>query len=229
MVPLPTKTKVSNQYFTKVHEQAILDYASSTDKKLKSQLYKDLIQPSLNEMVEKIVYTYKFNALQNIEDLKDDCKAWLITILDKYDVNRGSKAFSYFSVITKNWFIYKTKKQNNRKEIGMEEVTQHLEEEYLSYETSYIEDREKKEFWNALWEEMDSWKAGVEKDNEHKVYNAIKILLRDHSNIEIFNKKALYYEIREITKLNTKQVVSNLKKFRIKYKAFKQRWDNGLI
>ena len=34
-----------------------------------------------------------------------------MTILDKYDPSKGSKAFSYFSVITKNWFIHKVKRQ----------------------------------------------------------------------------------------------------------------------
>ena len=65
--------------------------------KRKSQLYEDLIQPAFSEMVDKIVYTYRFTTLPNIDELRDDCKVWLTTILAKYDPNRGSKAFSYFS------------------------------------------------------------------------------------------------------------------------------------
>ena len=47
-------------------------------------------------MVDKIVYTYKFTNLSNIDDLKAECKVWLTTILDKFDPAKGSKAFSYF-------------------------------------------------------------------------------------------------------------------------------------
>ena len=65
-------------------------------------------------MVSKIIFTYKFNNLPNIESLSDDCKIWLTTILDKYDPKKGSKAFSYFSVITKNWFIHKVKQNSKR-------------------------------------------------------------------------------------------------------------------
>ena len=65
-------------------------------------------------MVDKIVYSYHFTSLANIDDLRDECKAWLITILDKFDPAKGSKAFSYFSVVTKNWFIHKVKKQQKR-------------------------------------------------------------------------------------------------------------------
>ena len=60
-------------YFGKQHEQAIIEYATTLDVNIKTRLYITLIQPAFNEMVDKIVYTYKFNSLPNIEDLKDDC------------------------------------------------------------------------------------------------------------------------------------------------------------
>ena len=59
----------------------------------------DFIGPVFDEMVDKIVYTYKFTTLPNIDALKEECKIWLTTILDKYDPSKGSKAFSYFSVV----------------------------------------------------------------------------------------------------------------------------------
>ena len=102
------------KYFTEVHEKAILDYVATRDVKERTYLYTRFIGPAFDEMVDKIVFTYKFTTLPNIDSLRDECKIWLITILDKYDVNRGSKAFSYFSVITKNWFIHKVKKQNKK-------------------------------------------------------------------------------------------------------------------
>ena len=71
-------------------------------------------------MVDKIVYTYRFTTLPNIDELRDDCKVWLTTILAKYDPNRGSKAFSYFSVITKNWFIHQVKKNSKRNQREVE-------------------------------------------------------------------------------------------------------------
>ena len=73
-----------------------------------------MIQPAFSEMVDKVVFTYKFTSLPNIDSLREECKIWLTTILDKYDPSKGSKAFSYFSVITKNWFIHKVKKTSAR-------------------------------------------------------------------------------------------------------------------
>ncbi len=47
--------------------------------------------------------------------------------------------------------------------------------------------------------------------------------------IDIFNKKAIYLYLREITGLNTKQIVSCLNKMRIKYRNFKKKWNQGEI
>ena len=113
------RSKSKRLYFTKVHEEAIVQYSLTDDHKLKTKLYVELINPALNEMVDKIVYTYKFTTLPNIDDLKAECKVFLTTILDKFDPAKGPKAFSYFSVITKNWFIHKVKKnaQRNKREV----------------------------------------------------------------------------------------------------------------
>jgi hypothetical protein len=57
------------------------------------------------------------------------------------------------------------------------------------------------------------------------VLEAVKVLLHNIDDIEIFNKKAVYLYLRELTGLNTKQVVNNLNKLREKYRTFKYKWD----
>ena len=220
-----------NNYFTKVHENAIIQYATTNDRLIRTDLYISYIEPAFDEMVDKIVYTYKFNTLPNIDYLKDDCKLWLITILDKYDPNRKSKAFSYFSVITKNWFIHKVK-QNSKKlkrDVQYEDLGGETDLKELIVENSYESDREQKEFWLHLFTEMKQWEKIKLKDNERKVLDAIKILFESIDQIEIFNKKAIYLYMREITGLNTKQIVNNLNRIRKRYRIFKVEWEKGNI
>ena len=109
------KKKSKNYYFTEDTEKAIIDYCAAEDISRRSDLYIQHIQPAFNELVDKIVYTYKFTSLENIDVLKDDCKVWLTTILGKFNPNNGAKAFSYFSVVTKNWFTHKAKKQTKNR------------------------------------------------------------------------------------------------------------------
>tara|TARA_Y100001937_G_scaffold127660_1_gene200601 strand:+ start:3285 stop:3833 length:549 start_codon:yes stop_codon:yes gene_type:complete len=182
-------------------------------------------------MVDKIVFTYRFTTLPNIEELRDECKVWLTTILAKYDPNRGSKAFSYFSVITKNWFIHQVKKTSKRakrevdfNDVG-KEVFDTLEDE-TKLAPNVIEERE---FWENFYKEIESWDSSSMADNELLVYNAIRELFSSAEELDILNKKAIYLYLRELTGLTTKQIVSQLNKMRKKYRTFKKNWNEGKI
>ena len=153
-------------YFTQVHEDAIVEYClEHTTFKRKSQLYEDLIQPAFSEMVDKIVYTYRFTTLPNIDELRDDCKVWLTTILAKYDPNRGSKAFSYFSVITKNWFIHKVKKNKKKleREVPLDIAELDPEIHFIDKSETFEDKQMRKERIEELRREMLSWKPDFEK------------------------------------------------------------------
>ena len=231
---MPRK-RTKNHYFRKEHQDAIVEYCQTQDPKRRNELYKDFIGPVFDEMVDKIVYTYKFTSLPNIDSLKDDCKNWLITVLNNFDPEKGSKAFTYFSVVSKNWFIAEVKKTSKK---AKRET--HLEEYFLTHSdqsntpsiqqlvvhNTYIEDRNKNEFFLHLSKEIKSWKKMPLRENEVKTIQAIEILFSEANNIEIFNKKAIYLYIREITGLNTKQVVSSLNKVRKRYAEFKKEWDD---
>ena len=158
-----------------------------------------------------------------------------LTILNKYNPDKGSKAFSYFSVVTKNWFIHKFKKNSNKikREVSFEEVVENggpdIAGTSTANEPTYYDRRTEKEFWILLLQKIDNWNSPNLKPNEKKVVEAVKILCESVDDLEILNKKAIYLYLREITGLNTKQVVSNLNKIREKYKLFKTRWNSGLL
>lgn len=219
-------------YFTQVHEDAIIEYCQPQTTFLRrSQLYEDLIQPAFNEMVDKIVFTYRFTSLPNIDELRQDCKVWLTTILAKYDPNRGSKAFSYFSVITKNWFIHQVKKTTKRarREVDYEKAGKEINEALQSSNNPIVEDYIQKEFWKHFYLELESWDSTRMSENELLVYNAIRQLFASVEDLDLLNKKAIYLYLREITGLNTKQIVSQLNKMRKRYRSFRKNWDNGKV
>ena len=218
-------------YFTQVHEDAIVKYCSTEDMREKEELYMSLIQPAFSQMVDKIVFTYRFTNLPDIEDLRDECKGWLVTILAKFDPDKGSKAFSYFSVVTKNWFIHKVKKNKKRleREVSFDSVDYDLERDLLDKAETYEESQVRKELMKNLRAEMETWEVDFSKPTEKKVYDAVIVLFDSAEDIEIFNKKAIYLYLREITGMNTKQVVTQRNKMRKKYKEFRDDWDDGKI
>tara|TARA_Y100000592_G_scaffold100654_1_gene181766 strand:+ start:415 stop:1119 length:705 start_codon:yes stop_codon:yes gene_type:complete len=230
-MPRDKKAK-KNYYFTSVHEEAIVEYCLTDCSKKREELYIEFIQPAFSEMVDKIIYTYKFTNIPNIDILKEDCKVWLTTILSKYDPNRGSKAFSYFSVITKHWFIHKFKKNSTRtkREIPYDDIVHENMHERLVYtDYTYLQKRSREEFWLSLKNEVERWQDSnlFVKENEKKVLAAVKILLDNVDKIDILNKKAVYLYLREITGLKTKQIVNTLNKMRERYKYFIIKYDRG--
>lgn len=225
----------SNYYFTQAHEDAIVRYANSSDRDEKNQLYKTLLQPAFSELVDKIVFTYKYTSLPNVEEKKSECKTWLMTILDKFDPAKGSKAFAYFTVITRNWFSHERKRHQTmlRREVQYDDATKNgaplFESEESAEETiGYLENRDKHEFWSTFLKEFKTWEHSDEDSvNRQKVYDALKVLFDSKEDIEIFNKKAIYLYLREITGLSTKQIVCHLKKFTEQYLAWRGLWNDG--
>ncbi len=218
-------------YFTQVHEDAIVEFSSTEDLDVREKLYTKVIQPVFSQMVDKIVFTYRFTSLPDIDDLRDECKVYLATILSKFDPAKGSKAFSYFSVITKNWFIHKVKKNKKKleREVPFDVAELDPDIHFVDKSESFQDKAIRKERIEQLKAEMATWQVDFSKEKEKKVYDAVMILFDSVDDIEIFNKKAIYLYLREITGMNTKQIVSQLNKMRKRYREFQKDWDNGEI
>ena len=108
------RRKKGKKYFTQVHEDAILEYKGCDDPSHRNVVYRDVIRPVFLEMINKIVFTYKFTNLPNIHMLKDECEIHLITILSNFDETKGSKAFSYLNIYR---YIILMKKIERKKNI----------------------------------------------------------------------------------------------------------------
>ena len=221
--PQPQK---SNYYFAKQQEDAVVEYISTDDQKKRRILYETIIQPALSDIVDKIIYTYKFNALPNYTQLAEECKVWLPTVIDKFKPKKGYKAFAYFSVITKNWFIQKAKKNTllNKNEVSYDDKISEIDS-IAQEQNEYDDKRQQFEFMQALLVDMDKWSNELS-EQDKRVLESIKVLFKNIEDVEIFNKKAIYIYIREITNLNSKQITSSIVRIKNKYSNFKKGYDN---
>ena len=74
---------------------------------------------------------------------------------------------------------------------------------------------------------MDEWRQVLVKKTERQVLEAVIFMFQNADMVPIYNKKAIYLYIREITGLTTKQVISTIRKMRDLYYEFKDKFDNG--
>jgi hypothetical protein len=63
------------------------------------------------------------------------------------------------------------------------------------------------------------------KDKDRRVCDSINVLFKRRENIEIFNKKALYIYIREMTEVETPVITKVTKKLKIKYKELYSEYN----
>lgn len=231
--------KKSKKYFTEEHEKAIIEYIETFDQVHKNKLFRYVIQPVFKELISKIVLTYRYNTLPDIEEAKHDALVHLVMILEQFDKTRGKKAFSYFTVVTINFFkkLKKDYKKRKFREVAYDKVissegaslSTKLDEQNLTYNLEY--EREEQEFYKFLITHIEDWLENCPNLTEMdvKIFKAIKIIFEDTESLRNFDKKFVYKYIREISGISKKKITKTMKKAKLMYQQYKDNWDNGEI
>lgn len=198
--------------------------------KEKHRLFHDEIRPAFEKLIENLIYVYGFYNLDDVETLQRDCLANLYEMIPKFDPNKGTKGFSYFNVVAKNWFIQKTRERKKRNKLESElyldldhESTQKDPNLSVGHHEELMEDKER---WFKFYQAMEGWRDDLTKKTEKQVLEAVIFLMKNPELVTIYNKKAVYLYLRELTNLNTKQVVINLKKIKELYSEWSERYES---
>ena len=99
------RKKKSKIYFGTPVQNAIIRYNNHDSPVIKDRIYKEHIQFAFNKLAENLIHTFKFYYFDYpLEEVKHEVVAFLVMQMPKYDASKG-RAFSYFSVVGKNWLI----------------------------------------------------------------------------------------------------------------------------
>lgn len=218
----PGQKKVNN-YFTMGTQDAIVRYQQSDDPEYKEKTYVAEILPAFDALVENLINVYGFKVMhESKQDLKSECLEFLYTTVHKFDPTKGSKAFSYFNIVAKNWLTIKSK-QNAKKlkqyvSLDFKEGLSQADLDAIERNNvipgydEIVSTAEMHDFLTRLVAELET---RVRTDNEKATIDAIKIIIDRIDEIDLLSKRAVLLYIREITGLSSKQlsiVLSSLKK-----------------
>lgn len=222
------KAKKKN-YFDVVEEFAVVKFLESNDQEERNKIFNEFLRAPLYQMTEAIIKTYKLNrAGMSIEEQIDDTLTFLLIKFDKYNPERGTKAYSYYQTIVKNYLVLelKSEKKARDRKISYEDISSSLEE---SDKFSYELEEEKMETFDFINVIVSGIKNELEngkkiKINEEKVGYALIDILENWEKIiskeeksNILAKNKVLFEIREYTFLNSKEVTTALKRFKKLY------------
>jgi len=217
--PVKKKKKPKNYYFDQVVENAIIRYNNTDDARLKNIIYNDHIKFAFDKLAENIIHTFKFYYFDvSSEQVKHEVVSFLVMNIHKFKEGKG-KAFSYFSIVAKNYLILHNNKNYKHFKV-------HDKMDVLDYSTNIRESQDNFEVASFNQEYVDQmlmyWEENLpnifRRQKDILVADAVLEMFRRRENIENFNKKALYILIREMTGSKTQhitRIVNVMKKYNV--------------
>ena len=206
---MPRKAKKGSPryYFNQDTENAIIRLNKETRSHMKERIYNEHIRTAFEKLAENIIHTFKFYYFDvPSEDVKHEVVSFLYMNIHKFTEGKG-KAFSYFSIVAKNYLILHN--NNNYKKMKM-----HDGEDVMDYKRDPITELRSKEARKMKMEYIEQlaeyWRNNLstvfKRKKDLDVANAVVELIDMRENIDNFNKKALYILIREMTGSNTQHI-----------------------
>lgn len=219
IVKQPKKRKKKSgekMYFTSDTEKAIIQYNNENDIDIRNKIYVEQIKPCFDKLVENVFNTFKFTYFDNSPiEIQKETIAHLVSNMHKFEEGKG-KAFSYFSIVAKNYLIFHN--NNNYKRFNQHvDISETPSDTTVCLQTtdSYHDELETSEFMKLM---VDYWEKNIgkifTKQRDLNIANAVIELFRNSDRIDSFNKKALYLYIREISSCKTQQITKVINKMK---------------
>ena len=201
------RKKKSRIYFGTPVQEAIIRYNETDNLAIKNRIYSEHIAKAFDKLAENLIHTFKFYYFDfPLSEVKHEVVSFMVMQMPKYQADKG-RAFSYFSVVGKNWLILHN--NNNYKKMKIHDPLDVLDyKRNLSSERSTSEvDEFNIEFVNQM---IDYWENNItnifRRQKDILVADSVIEIFRRRQHIENFNKKALYIMIREMTGSNTQHI-----------------------
>ena len=219
IVSQPKKRKKKSgekMYFTTDTEKSIIQYNKEQSMDIRNEIYEEQIKRCFDKLVENVFNTFKFTYFDNSPiEIQKETIAHLVANMHKFEEGKG-KAFSYFSIVAKNYLIFHN--NNNYKRFNQHvDISETPSDTTVCLQTtdSYHDKLETSEFMKLM---VDYWEKNIgkifTKQRDLNIANAVIELFRNSDRIDSFNKKALYLYIREISSCKTQQITKVINKMK---------------
>ena len=220
------RRKKSKIYFGTPVQNAIIRYNECPNPAIRNRIYREHIAAAFDKLAENLIHTFKFYYFDYpFEEVKHEVVSFLVMQMPKYKADKG-RAFSYFSVIGKNYLILNN--NNNYKKMKI-----HDQLTVLDYKRNLTSERsldESDDFNVEFVEQMlDYWDNNItnifRRQKDILVADSVLELFRRRRNIENFNKKALYIMIREMTGSNTQHITRVINQMKNHYRSMLEEFQ----
>lgn len=233
------RIKKNKTYYGVDQEEAVVHFLNAETSHEKEKIYRESLQEPINKMIESIIRTYKLYRISyEFNDLHADTLSFLMTKFNKFKPEKGKKSYSYFGTVCKNYLyneMMKEYKRNNSIDNIDDIDPEILNRDDLLY-TIDNQDLDLTDFIDKLTDSIkDELNTNNITDNEFKVGHSLVKILEEWKNLFVddkigsknsnkFNKNLILLYIRNMTGLTTKEIRHGIRRYKILYSFFKNKY-----
>ena len=225
------KNSTKKLYFGPEVDAAIVRFNTSENPSERERIYTKEIHPAVSKLIENVINVYKFRrTIHDIEQAEQECLVHIYKALVRFDPTRGTKAFSYFNQITKNFFIaaYRRQQRDSSRNLCYDDVIKTRANEGTNQIATSEDEFERAELVRFIvFEAQTRWLTEAAKENDKIVISAVIELFKEADGLEILSKRAVYVYLREITGLETKKITNAISKLKVRYTYSLKRFEEG--
>lgn len=234
-------------YFGEEQEKAVIRFLNEEDPIIRNRIYNEHLRDAFDTMIESIIRRYKlYRKNYSFEAMHSDTLSYLILKADKFDSDKGKRAYSYYGTICKHYLLgllIKDDKSLNQSadfETSMSSIHEIDDYVYQLPESDYGLSDLIETVIDEIRIEIELGETDVKKkltENEKKVGEALIDILSDWETLfeslqggSKFNKNVILATIRENTNLVTKDIRLAMRRYKNIYKLVKEdKIDKGYL
>jgi hypothetical protein len=225
----PTKTL----YFGPEVQDSITKFCLEKDEIEKEKIYLEEIMPAFNKLVENLIYIYGFAKwFDNVHEVKSDCVCFLYENMHKFKPEKGTKAFSYFNVVARNWLINNSKRKykDDTRNVSIDDTSRltSSDKTAISYHSivqspdEILIDKDRK---RRILVALETIEKNLNEPHELAILSALRIVFQKSDEIDLLSKRAVFLYIREISGVSHKQMSTVMTSLRKKYRELNSKGE----
>ena len=225
------------QYFNEDTHAAILKFNETECLYEREKIYNEFIKDAFEKLTENLIFIYKFKGEHTtMEELKNDCVAFLYEKIGKFNGDKATKAFSYFNVVGKRYLIVRSQKRvkSQKRNVSIAAPESFSNREKVSFNASnmvgeYETAMEHQQRKDKIFEILEIIKSEAKNEAELNCMEAITILFKTADDLDFLNKRAVFVYLREMSGLTPKKLTSTISNLKKRFREIRKRDDFNQI
>lgn len=230
-------------YFYEEQEEAVKQYLLSKDNVERNRIFNNILRPAFTTMIESIIRRYNLHIPnEEFDDTFNDTISFLMSKIEHFNPEKLSKktgkpfkAYSYCGTVCKNYLLHKRIEYGKELEraSSYDEMSEEINDDVRFSDNNVDEYNLLEDVMlhtaDAIREIMKEDVKNSLSEKEIRVGNALVDFMENWEDImsvegsNKLNKSTVLYQLREMTRLTTKEVRDSMKKYKKAYYIVKER------